>query len=397
MSEDLPSACGQFTAEGEPKAGEPVLYQFSSVVAPSRTHAESYFEGVVEGLDDGTFRKVQSRHHFGDEDVKFTADLGEGVDIGIVVFRIDEQVATWGTAGQGIKPFETLHDLFVDVGAGASLADDDYSRVMSLLPSLDDLPPGFSVTAEERAPRLDAPVTVVKSPVGSVASNEDATVSDLEATIAALEKQLEEQESDSEAETQTPESTETPTATQAASKSVVGKSTQHYPDVVLEFVEEDSSTGCDRIGWNGMTNTNTDQNRFYAACTDDGIVYYMGCGYMTAARANAILGPAPANMWVLCIVQVANASDSSVNINVLDFALVEADNRRHDVSFTPLAMSPESMLSIGALPAGQMIEGTVAFETPRNMREPARVEISPQLFSKAEPGIIILDPLEPVP
>lgn len=215
----------------------------------------------------------------------------------------------------------------------------------------------------------------------ALAQTSTPSTDELEATIAALETQV-------AANDPSPTATPKPTSTPAS----------RYASPIQEFVDEDSATQCDHIGWNldakNIENLSEAQYKHYASCTDDGMLYAALCARNNDGTDNPFLGPAEGNEWLICYIIVGNLNAQFGLVSPFDFAIIDANNRRYETSFMAYAILEQSAaLQVTTLSQGQNTQGAIVFEIPKTTTGTLRLEIGTTSFGLREPGVIILDPL----
>ncbi len=140
----IPSGCRVFQSSEPDSNGIFTLFMFESAIFPSVQEADRYFTAARNAEEPSATVVTSTTYVFGDRQAVFRVTLSSAT---LVLFEIRQQVASWfvleGNADQA-SHLKILHDLLLKMQT-MTFNDDASGHVMSLLPSLDDLPSGLSM------------------------------------------------------------------------------------------------------------------------------------------------------------------------------------------------------------------------------------------------------------
>jgi hypothetical protein len=177
----IPSGCRQFSAEHDPSGI--VVLQFIVSAFPSVEDAARYFEKTAsEERKSSIVSEASTIYTFGESQVAFDSSLAP--DSGAeVVFRVKDVVALWSALGAHIDGMQILHDVLLKAQA-KSFGNDVTGRVMSLLPTAEDLPAKIPMEWETFSGGVTPPATATSVPDGKATPDYQATISVLQTQVA---------------------------------------------------------------------------------------------------------------------------------------------------------------------------------------------------------------------
>lgn len=175
-----------------------------------------------------------------------------------------------------------------------------------------------------------------------------------------------------------------------------GQTRTAYETKVDELAAQDSSAGCDRIGW-GPTPAQHDGGEFvekvthFGAC-DGAVMLTAFC--MEDIPVNSIsLTKSSKRDWIWCYIGVIVGARSVV-VSPSDFALIDADDFRYEADpEAALAVDNKSALTEDAVLARDVGQGVVLFDVRTDAARPLRLEYRRDTEPlRSTPLTIILDP-----
>lgn len=161
--------------------------------------------------------------------------------------------------------------------------------------------------------------------------------------------------------------------------------------VIDELEARDSKSECDDVAWSSIPGDGKDDLFRYAACSELGFGYRASCTN-GAQRDAALLTPPDGKVWVMCNLNLMNLGPAPLQLNAFDFAIIDTNNLRHPVDFTPTAIAGAGALVAEELPSGQQVNRLLVFSVDDDAAKPLRLEWRPAVgLTKHDPLVIILD------
>lgn len=194
---DYPLACKLFVPIEEPLKSQIDQLSFSAEYLPSEEAASAHLKDDAEFF--ATFPKtkvVESGFDFGDEHAWIYVANEDKPDVvfAILMIRVGSVVADWTAIGESFDALEIFDEIYTSMDIdGLGAADNERERTTRLLPKVSDLPEGFELHDE----------VLLGFPEEQAEGDEELTREELEATIAALEEDVNEEESSPNSTTST--------------------------------------------------------------------------------------------------------------------------------------------------------------------------------------------------
>jgi len=182
---DVPSGCRTYDAPIPDRKGELDSFQTAVRLYPTEAAASAKLVETHDLFTDfGSTVPVDLDFSFGDEQEIFLTPsvVTPGDVIGLIDFRIGTIEVFWSVWGNGIEPFAIAQEIFENLELATIANATDSEKVLSLLPELSDFPDGVDLELTDEV--------FLALPGIEAGSEQTPTTAELEATIAALQEQL---------------------------------------------------------------------------------------------------------------------------------------------------------------------------------------------------------------